>query len=123
MPATYDVTGHALLSAKAAALAPDALDAYAQQAEELLGVHSTAFTGDALADVRLAIVRQLNRILTWEQHQGVVSMAKGGQSVSFGSGGAPAIDVIAGRIVRRLLGRDDAASSASVRTQTVWDAR
>lgn len=124
MAATYDLTGHALLSAAAAALAPAVLDARTQEAEELLGVHGTAFTGEALADVQLALARQVNRLLTWEQYQGVASMSKAGQSVQFASGGSKPVDAIAARIVRRLLGQAPGpGSSTSIPTIPVWDAR
>jgi hypothetical protein len=118
VPATYDLTGHALLSSAAAALSPEELDARTMEAEELLHFRDTAFGDDAL----VALARQVNRLLQIEGKQGVVSMAKGGQSVSFGSGGIPQIDFVAMRISRRLRGvRPGTGGSASVPTVTAWD--
>lgn len=113
MPATYDVTGHPLLSAAAQNLDPGPFDAYAISAESTLGFRATAFTGADLEDAKIAIVRQLNRTLEWEKNQGVTSIKKAGQSQSFSEGGTP-IDHVAKAIADRLNGRKAAGTSQSV---------
>jgi hypothetical protein len=56
----YDVSGHALLSAKAAGLSDDALVEQTAWAAELLGVSETTYTGDKLTKVKRALVLQIN---------------------------------------------------------------
>lgn len=60
MAVLYDPTGHALLSAKAQALGPDILLAYADAAERELGLKGTAFTGEDAATATLAVVYAIN---------------------------------------------------------------
>lgn len=56
----YDVSGHKLLSAKAAALATDVFVEQVAWAAELLGVSETTYTGDKLTKIKRALVLQLN---------------------------------------------------------------
>lgn len=119
MPATNDITGHILLSADATALG-DALGEYTLGAEQLLGLHGRTFTGDDLADAKSAIARQVNRILEWEDRQGVISISQGNQRTDYGEAGPPPIDRVAESIAARLLGRRAPTAphvSAAVRTR------
>ena len=56
----YDVTGHILLSAAAAALDPDAQRAHNLAAETNLGLGGTGYTGTELEKALVAVVRQVN---------------------------------------------------------------
>lgn len=113
MPATYDITGHPLVDGSLADLEPEELDARAIEAEHVLGLRGTAFTGEDAADAKIAIVRQAKRTLEWERHQGVTSISKAGQSQTFSEGNAP-IDLVARRIADRLNGSQRNATSYPV---------
>jgi hypothetical protein len=56
----YDVTGHILLSAEAAALDPDALRAHNLEAELVLGLPGTAYTGTDREKALIAVVQRVN---------------------------------------------------------------
>lgn len=81
----YDVSNHWLLSAKAAALEPKALEAKADTAEDVLGLAGTAFTGADADKAKRAVVYWINCQLGPDDGSRTVksrSKSKGGQSES-----------------------------------------
>lgn len=119
MPASIDLTQHALLSTRAAALTPDELDAYTMMAQDQLGLRGT-FTGEDLADAQVYAARQVNRILEWERYQGVQSISKAGQSLTFRTGKSAPVDPIAQRGADRLMGRATRPRSGPLQNVQTW---
>jgi len=114
MSATYDITTHALLSPHAQVLYQQdaaAFDALAEQAERMLNVHETAFTGADLGAVRFAVVRQLNFVLHITPEAQIAAMVvRGSRTTTYKSGSPPTLDSIARQTVVGLgvtIGSDD----------------
>lgn len=125
MPATYDPTAHPLLSAGAAALSPEQLDAQAMIAEGVLGLHGTSLTGDDADLATHYVVRQLNLQVRMESSGGgsdVVAMSKGSQSFTFAQvdGRRVIVDEIALAGARMLVGTMGALSGSVTELTPVW---
>lgn len=81
---TYDVSGHALLSDKAANLDSDELDAQTSVAEELLGLAGTTLSGSDKDSARRAIALQVShQVRIPGEFHFAESEGRGGQSVSY----------------------------------------
>jgi hypothetical protein len=84
---TYSPAGHPRLSEAALALSPEALESYALEAESMLGISGTSYTGTAAEELTLAVVRQVNRTLNLESRGDgtgdVTSESQGSQSISY----------------------------------------
>ncbi len=83
----YPVNGHQLLSAEAAALADDALEAETRVAERLLGLRGTAFTGADVADAEDAVALQVSLQVASDPESYVAeSVTRGSRSMSYRDG-------------------------------------
>lgn len=123
----YDPTGHPLLSPDAQALDPDTLTAYAERAEDVLGIADTEYTGQEAERLTLAVVLQVNHTLRREARAGgeVVAESKGDQSVRYTNpkdGRVDPIDPEAARIVAGVLAGGVHAPRVSTSTPNrfVW---
>lgn len=121
----YDPTGHPLLSPAAKALEPAVLEAYADRAEDVLGIAGTNFTGDAAERLTTAVVLQINHTLQREERGGgeVVAESKGAQSVTYAApkdGRVDPVDPEAARIVAGVLAGGVRAPRTSVSTPNVF---
>lgn len=105
---TYDPTAHPRLSTEAAALPPEQLAAFAEEAEALFGIAGTTFANQDAEDLTLAVVRQVNLTMRLEANGGGAhwSESKGDQTVSVArdikTGRPVLIDAIAQSIVDRV---------------------
>jgi hypothetical protein len=131
---TYDPTGHARLSTEAAALTPAQLAAFADEAEAVFGIAGTTFSDQDAADLKLAVVRQVNLTVRLEAVGGgaVAQESKGDQSVTVArdpkTGRSFPIDAVAQQIVDRVLAAAAAAdgaldlppTSTSSRLEVTW---
>lgn len=123
----YDPTGHPLLSPEARALEPAVLGAYADRAEDVLGIAGTTFEpGSKEHDrLRLAVVLQINHTLRREARGSgeVVAETKGDQSVTYAQpkdGRVDPVDPEAARIVAGVLASGIRAPRTSVSTANVF---
>lgn len=113
---TYDPTTHPRLSTEAAALSPEALAAFADEAEALFGIADTDFVEQDAADLTAAVVRQVNLTVRLEAMGGGAhwSESKGDQNVSVArdirTGRPVLVDAIAQQIVDRVKARGAAAA-------------
>lgn len=103
--ATYDITGHALLSPHAKKLAAAdaaAFDVLVTMAEARLKLASTSFTGDQAATAQAALARQVNfQLLQTPESQLLKSQREGRLSRSYRAD-APQVDAVAAELVGSL---------------------
>lgn len=121
MAATYDVTTHGLLSNHAQLIYNQdatAFDVLAEQAEHLLSVHETSFTGDELNRVKYAIVRQVNFMLeVTPEAQIALRVRRGARETQYKAGTVQELDSLARRIVLDLgVEIDSTASFPTIRS-------
>ena len=129
MSATYDVTGHPLLSEKSKTLYqndPQVFDAMVVAVERTLGLHNTSFTGDKAEDAKLAIVLQLNYENQIDGNASVYESVKRGEREWQYRADLEAILPRAKAIADRLLGDNEGskaqsnAATTSVKTSYTW---
>jgi hypothetical protein len=105
MPETYVPLRHPRLSADAAALEPEQLAVYAEEAAAVLDILGFAATGNDAEQLRLAVARQINRTLALEKRGDgvgdVQSESKGDESYSY-AGTPNLVDEVALAIVARV---------------------
>lgn len=116
--ATYDVSGHGLLSGEAAVLEGPVLTAHNDLAEDLLGLAGTSFSGSDLGKATRAVVLQVNFQVAAEGSAVTLSESRGRQSLtrrSTRSGEAFQVDAAAARLADQLLASRDWGTVRSVR--------
>lgn len=83
----YPIDGHPLLSATAAALAPDVLEAQALVAERMLGLRGTAYTGDDADDAASAVALQVSLQVAKDPESYIASsVTRGSRSLTYRDG-------------------------------------